>query len=433
MDIALSTLRSISTAIISPEWIILFVLLALYLHSRNRKTVNMQKMIMGESMNSALELTLSQVVVGIVAGIVASIILAYLGVMFDEGSSIEFLFIISLMLMFFNARLVCFSYAGSILGVVSLCAALLYKYSGGILKYSDVSFMLVDISGLMTLVAVLHFIEGILVMIDGDKGYIPVFSKRDDRIVGGFTLQRYWALPVALMLILSGADAKGVTEQIANPSWWPLLHTPFSASQLQKMVIDIFPFMGVIGYSSATFSMDKRSKKVASGEFILAYSLLLFILAQLSSYFYIFKIIVVIFAPVGHEAMLRIQRNMDLKRKPKYISDEEGIMILDIAPNSPAEEMGIRSGDKLIEINNKAIEKEEEIITRIHEHSNFLWLKIKKASGEYKELEYNKLNPQSRLGIVYVPRNLPGEGKVIKVDETKFREILEKLKNRRDN
>lgn len=433
MDIALSTLRSISTAIISPEWIILFVLLALYLHSRNRKTVNMQKMIMGESMNSALELTLSQVVVGIVAGIVASIILAYLGVMFDEGSSIEFLFIISLMLMFFNARLVCFSYAGSILGAVSLCAALLYRYSGGILKYSDVSFMLVDISGLMTLVAVLHFIEGILVMIDGDKGYIPVFSKRDDRIVGGFTLQRYWALPVALMLILSGADAKGVTEQIANPSWWPLLHTPFSASQLQKMVIDIFPFMGVIGYSSATFSMDKRSKKVASGEFILAYSLLLFILAQLSSYFYIFKIIVVIFAPVGHEAMLRIQRNMDLKRKPKYISDEEGIMILDIAPNSPAEEMGIRSGDKLIEINNKAIEKEEEIITRIHEHSNFLWLKIKKASGEYKELEYNKLNPQSRLGIVYVPRNLPGEGKVIKVDETKFREILEKLKNRRDN
>lgn len=433
MDIALSTLRSISTAIISPEWIILFILLALYLHSRNRKTVNMQKMIMGESMNSALELTLSQVVVGIVAGIVASIILSYLGVMFDEGSSIEFLFIISLMLMFFNARLVCFSYAGSILGVVSLCAALLYKYSGGILKYSDVSFMLVDISALMTLVAVLHFIEGILVMIDGDKGYIPVFSKRDDRIVGGFTLQRYWALPVALMLILSGADAKGATEQIANPSWWPLLHTPFSAGQLQKMVIDIFPFMGVIGYSSATFTMDRKSKKVASGEFIMAYSLILFILAQLSAYFYIFKFIVVIFAPVGHEAMLRIQRNMDLKREPKYVSDEEGIMILDIAPNSPAEEMGIRSGDKLIEINNRAVEKEEDIITRIHEHSNFLWLKIKKDSGEYKELEYTKLNPQSRLGIVYVPRNLPGEGKVIKVDETKFREILEKLKNRRDN
>ena len=131
--------------------------------------------------------------------------------------------------------------------------------------------------------------------------------------------------------------------------------------------------------------------------------------------------------------MMRIQRNIDLKKEPKYVSDEEGIMILDIAPGSPAEEMGIKSGDKLIEINNKSIEKEEEIVTRIHEHSNFLWLKVKKASGEYKDLEYTKLNPQSRLGIVYVPRNLPGEGKVIKVDETKFREILEKLKNKQDN
>lgn len=433
MDIALNTLRSISTAIISPEWIILFVLLALYLHGRNKKTVNMQKMIMGNGINSALELTLSQVVVGIVAGVIASIILSYLGVMFNENSSIEFLFIISLIMMFFNTRLVCFSYAGGILGAVSLVTELLYKYSGGILKYSDVSYMIVDISALMTLVAVLHFVEGILVMIDGDKGYIPVFSKRDDKIVGGFTFQRYWALPIALMIILSAAQVKGPVEQMANPGWWPLLHIPFSAAQLEKMVVDISPFIGVIGYSSSTFSMERKYKKIVSGEFILAYSLILFILAQLASYFYIFSIIAVVFAPAGHEAMMRIQRNIDLKKEPKYVSDEEGIMILDIAPGSPAEEMGIKSGDKLIEINNKSIEKEEEIVTRIHEHSNFLWLKVKKASGEYKDLEYTKLNPQSRLGIVYVPRNLPGEGKVIKVDETKFREILEKLKNKQDN
>ena len=48
------------------------------------------------------------------------------------------------------------------------------------------------------MIAVLHFVEGLLVITDGSRGTVPVFSKREDKIIGGFIMKRYWALPIAL-------------------------------------------------------------------------------------------------------------------------------------------------------------------------------------------------------------------------------------------
>ena len=59
----------------------------------------------------------------------------------------------------------------------------------------------------MTLVGVLHIIEGSLVMIDGSRGAIPVFTNRDNKIIGGFALKRYWALPIAILILLSATTS----------------------------------------------------------------------------------------------------------------------------------------------------------------------------------------------------------------------------------
>lgn len=435
MDIAKYVIQSICQVVADPVWIFILIMLAIFLYRGNKKTSLMQKMIMGESVDSALELTLSQIVIGIVAGTIASLILAYLGVMFNENSSVVYLFLISIMLMFFNPRLVCFAYSSGILGAVSVSAELVYKFSNGILKYSDISFLMTDITAMMTMVAVLHLIEGILVILDGDKGYIPVFSNRDDKIIGGFAFQRYWVLPVAILLILSKTTVSSAGSSAVafnTPPWWPLIKAPLSGTALSTAVLGMLPFVGMVGYSSVTFTRNRKEKKRLSGLFIIVYSLLLFAFAQLAALNIVFKILAVIFAPLGHEGMIIYQRYLESKRPAKFINGDEGIMILDVIPSSPASEMGIKSGDTIIEINNKKIDNEQDVFSYIYEHSNFAWLKVKKPDGTVDEINYNQLNQTKKLGLIFIPKIIPNDDAVIRVDGMKFGDILNHVKNKNE-
>jgi S1-C subfamily serine protease len=186
----------------------------------------------------------------------------------------------------------------------------------------------------------------------------------------------------------------------------------------------------MIGYNSVTFTKDRKEKTVISGSLIIIYSLTLFALAQVSVSNLYLQFLVLIFAPAAHEGMIAFQRYLEMKGSPKYISSDEGIMVLDVAPNSPANEMGIKSGDLLVEVNNAKIENEEKISEAIRECSNFIWFKVKKVTGKFEQVSYNKLNNEKRLGIVFVPRGVPKDSMVIKLDETKFGEVLDKIKNK---
>src|SRR3712207_8273583 len=46
----------------------------------------------------------------------------------------------------------------------------------------------------------------------------------------------------------------------------------------------------------------------------------------------------ILLTPILHEGMLYLDTYIELKSKPKYISSEEGLMVLEVAPNSRSEE-----------------------------------------------------------------------------------------------
>ena len=120
MDIALYTIRTIALIITQPISVLGILVFAFVFYRQNKKTVVMQKMIIGEPLDSPFELTISQIVIGIIAGVIGSVILSYLGVVFDEYSAIGLIFLVSLLLMFINPKLICFSYSGAIIGFISV-------------------------------------------------------------------------------------------------------------------------------------------------------------------------------------------------------------------------------------------------------------------------------------------------------------------------
>ena len=361
MSLLIYTLRNVAGAIIAPPLVFLLITLIIMLYLKNKKIVAMQKIILGGSVNSSIELTLSQLVLGIVAGSIGSLILTSLGVVFSANSGIAYLFIISILLMFIKPRLICFSYSGAILGAISILIKFVSEF---IPELSNNIIFNIDILYLMIFVGVFHIIEGILVMIDGDRGAVPVFTNRDGKILGGYALKRYWVLPVAIMIAVTMNDSSlnYITESIQNPDWWPLIKSSSGLSLIASSVISIFPFYTILGYSSITFTRSKREKAISSGCHILIYGIILTIVAQITRFGIWGEILVLIFTPFAHEFMLNLQIKSEEKRKPKFVSDEEGLMILEISTDSQVKKFGVDVGSKLLSINNKNINSEAEVI-----------------------------------------------------------------------
>lgn len=427
MDIAIYTLKSIAITLTDPSLVIILVVLAIILHSQNKKTTVMQKMIVGERLNSPLELTISQLVLGIFGGIFASLILSYTGVMFEQNSGIEYIFLISIILMLWNPRLICFAYSGAVLGIFSIIYNEFIKtYPTGA---ANIGLININIVALMTLIGVLHVIEGFLVLIDGSRGTIPVFTNKDGKIIGGFAYKRYWPIPIVLLFIIKSELVSG-GEAISTPNWWPIINLNYSLQFLKEIIIQAVPLYGILGYTSITFTKTKVEKSTLSGIFILSYGVLLSFVAQLAGYGLGWQISVLLFAPAAHEGMIRFQKYLELKGEPKFISDGDGIMVLEVAPGSPAEEMGIISGDTLLKINNKIIENETDIMESIHNPINYMSLKIKRSSGREEELNYTNLSKEKRLGVVFVPKGLPKDSVIVKFEEGKFGDILDKTKDK---
>ena len=438
MDIALYTLKTVAYALTEPVLVVLLLMIVFILYRQNKKTTVMQRMIMGESIDSAFELTISQVVIGIFAGAIGSIMISYLGIIFDEKSSVDLIFLLSIVLMYWSPRFICFSYSAAILGFLSLILAEISRiYNGTIINIVGTSynlgyldFLKIDVVAVMCLVAVLHFIEGILVIIDGKRGAIPVFTNRDNKIIGGFAMNRYWSIPIALLIMTQNKSLDYIGQVASTPNWWPLISTSIPLAIIKVATITLIPIYGILGYNSITFTKTKREKVNISGSLIICYSILLFIMAELATKGLFFKILLLIFAPLAHEIMLRGQRYLELKGKPKYISDSDGLMILDVVPKSLAFIMGLKTGDIVIEINGKTILKDDDILESLRGSSIYLSVKIKRGIDEIKELSSNVYNSRERLGILFIPKKIPDNSMVVKYEGTRFHQVLSKIKGR---
>ncbi|WP_139903894.1 PDZ domain-containing protein [Clostridium thermarum] len=429
MDLAIYTVKAVAQAIVGSGYTTILIMLSLILYFQNRKTAVMQKAIIGESINSPLELTISQVVLGILGGALGSILLTYSGVMFDEKSGIELIFLTSVVLTLVKPRFICFAYSGAVLGALSLLTNDIYIYFTG--KPALEGFLKLDITALMTMVGILHIVEGLLVALDGNRGAIPVFSNTNGKIAGGYALKRYWPIPVVLMLltVVTAGDGTDVsTTTIMTPDWWPVIKTSHAAKLLETAVLAAAPIYAMLGYSSVTFTKTKREKALSSGLYIFIYGIVLTAVAQLARFDNIvISLFVVAFAPLAHELMLKLQALKEVRGKAKYVSDEDGIVVLEVAPNSPAAHMGIKAGDRLMEINNRIIESEKDVLEGIKQTLGKMEVKIKQVNGAVKELQYGTFAAGQRLGVVFVPRYVPKEGMVMGYENMKFKDFMDKI------
>lgn len=432
MSIVILTLKTISYAITDPAMILLIVILGIFLSNKNRKTLLMQKMILGQEQNSLLELTLSQIVIGILLGTLGSIILTLLGAVFNLDMGLILILLMSLILYIIKPRFACIAYSGGLVGLMIVVSEILKNL---VPSYFDkMPNLNIDIPSLVAFVAIFHFIEGIGVIIDGKRGAIPVFSKIKGKVVGGFSFNRSWLVPFTLLFILSNTASVNIADTIPTPGYWPVLNLTIPKDIIAKAVITLVPLIGVVGYNTVTFTMNKREKTTCSGLLLMGYGAVLFLLSQIAFINVFTRMIAVLAVPAGHEAIFQYERWRELKKDPKYISRDGEYKVLEVSKNSPAEEMGLKSGDTILQINDKEVREDRDIIDFQSKNGTFIWMKVMKENGKIEEVSYNKMNSYKRLGIVFVPKldSLDQDAVIMKLDEDDtFHDILNKFKNKK--
>lgn len=339
--------------------------------------------------DSPLRASFIALIYGIIGGFLGSFIMIIFGVTIN-GMGVAWLWIIALVLMLFSPRLLCFSYAGGVLALISL-----------IFGYPQV-----NIPGLMGLVAVLHLVESVLILLSGHQDPLPVYVRNPGgRVVGAFNLQKFWPIPLAVMMILLGTDQLP-GELIKMPEWWPLIR-PWDTASTQEVMYQVLPVVAALGYGELAVTCLPRERTKRSASHLAGYSIILLGLAVAASHYPQLSIIAALFSPLAHELLVFLGRREELQGRPRFVPPSTGgVMVLDVIKGSPAHLAGIKSGDIIQSVNWQFVNSRYELAQALGLMGHSFILQFSKETGETSQVRVRK-TPEEPLGEITVPE--PGD------------------------
>lgn len=322
-------------------------------------------------------------ILGLLGGIAGSMLMVLIGVTLT-GSGLMYIWPLAILLMLVDARFLCFAYAGGILALSSLLFG----------------FPRVNVSQVLALVAVLHMVESLLIFISGHLGAVPAFFRdRSGRVVGGFTLQKFWPIPIAALAFMAGSEVP--PGSVDMPGWWPLISPGVEA---ENIVYILIPVVAALGYGDMAITRSPRQKGRVSAGYLALYSVVLLMLAVLADRSLLLGILAALFSPLGHELVIHIGRKLEMQGVAVYVPRSGGLALLDVIPESPAWHAGMRSGDLLVAVNGVPVHSRADLAAMLYIVNPPIQVDYVDGKGRRIRRELlpynNELHP---LGILPVP------------------------------
>jgi len=320
--------RVMMETITSPFFLSVYLLLFTLVCWQYKRMESISEKLTGSGEGNFLRSALQSSLVGILGGLLGSLLLIILGINLDSIGFV-YLWILALLLMLINQRFLCFAYAAGLLSLSSLLF----------------SFPAISIPHLLALVAVLHMVESFLILLNGHNYPIPLYVKKQGKIIGGLNLQKFWPLP---LLALVGVSGLNPGEGLAMPGWWPLMS---EYSGITDQTYTLLPVLAILGYGEITTTSPPALRVRKSSLNLFIYSLVLLLLASISCRLTYLAIVAALFAPLGHELVIWLGMREESNRRPLYVRSGEGIAVLKVRAGSPAARAGIRESDIITRVN----------------------------------------------------------------------------------
>ena len=364
-------------------FIFLYILVILFIRAQYRKYSELQSAIYGKPAKSLKEITEQIILTGLIAGFVSSFVTVAAGITI-EMDTVRYLFYLMCVMLLFDLRFVCISYAAGILGAISLVF--------GVPK--------VNIPSLLCLVAVLQLVEGILIYLNRKGDCVPVFIRHDDEIAGAFLIRRVWMIPVVFFTYL----AQPGLISLDFAAGWPLL---FKGPPLTDwaFVLGLDCLVSVLCQNDIAIARHPEKKSVQSAALIICYSIGLFVFAWLSLKTVWMGYIGVAWCILVHEGISLYSNLSERRGVPLYNAVRRGLRVMEVLPGSHAQLMGLMRGDIILSINNHDIQTEEGVNEALREFPAYTWINVTGWDGKDRTIEYTCYpGGYNTLGIVCVPR-----------------------------
>lgn len=402
-------------------WIVLFLVFMQY-----RRLAATEEKLFGRVINGVGRQILMSVVLGALGGFAASGVLILLGLSLEQ-IGLYFIWPVALLLLLFNPRYLCFSYAGGIVALFVLIGRYILIPFFPALEQNIVfeSLLMIHIPALLVLIGLLHLVEALLIYVGGYWGSSPIYLKRSGgEVVGAFTLQRFWPIPLVALLVTIVAQTEIVG--VSMPDWWPILESNLDPGEGQSLQYMVIPIAAGLGYADMALSSTPREKTAFSAKWLAVYSIVLLVIAVGSEFMSWLVLPGVLFAPIGHEILILYGKKQEESRSPRYRMPEEGVPIMKVLPDSPAANAGLLDDDLVLKVNGNPIDNNREMVDRI-EDSYFLVLLdglrekrsfsviLRKTANENSEKagsfqsrlnaqsSYSLLHRSASLGLIPVP------------------------------
>ncbi len=374
-----------------PQFIInpLFWLVTLLVINLYRRGSRLEEQLFGVVLTPVRRQVLESVAAGLVGGVIGSFILTFLGVSLS-GAGIIYVWPVAILLMLLSPRLLCFAYAG---GIVSL-------------SHLVFGFPQVEIPQLMALVAVLHLMESVLMFMTGHRHASPVYVQRPDgQVVGGYNLQKFWPIPVVVMLTVLVEDPQAVEGLVRMPDWWPLLRPQHTAPpEGQELIYSLFLVTAALGYTDVALASSPRRKARKSAVLLGLFSVTLLAAAVGASFFRLMMYVAALWGPLGHEAVVYLGSRGEFQKPPLFSLPERGVQVLALIPGRPGEALGLESGETILEMNGKALYEPAQMHYLEDQEGVQELVTLQPWSGEYRQRYFTlDLPPGQGLGIIHVP------------------------------
>lgn len=326
------------------------------------------------------------VIYGCLGGVIGSFLLTIVGVTLNQ-LGLSYIWPVAFLLMMINMRFLCFAYAGGLVAI-----------SSTVLGWPEV-----NVPQVLTLVAILHITEAILIFISGRYSSVPLILKQQDgRIVGAFNLQNFWPLPLVLLGVVPIAGTEAPAGIIKMPEWWPILKMAMEPPAGYTWLYGMLPVVAALGYTDMAITSLPAARRRSSAIHLAGYSIVLLVMAVLSANYHWLQIFAALLSPLGHEYLIQRDNKQETQGIPRFVPPEQGVMVLDTVPDSPARKVGLRPGDIILKLGGMAVNGSYELANAISFAENQFNLEIKR-DGQVLQQETRFVNGARRLGVILVP------------------------------
>lgn len=226
---------------------------------------------------------------------------------------------LTLILAAFGLRFACLAYSVGILSIIHLCVSETTWLDGLPVPGLIHSFPAKE---WLWLVAVSHLLEWALIRLDGENGAYPVKVKQ----VSGFMLKKGWPVPLLL------------------------------SSETGFILLPVF-----LSFSRINLSGMMKKQKRQTSTFTLLYGLILCLGLTFLDSTKPGIWVMAVFAVLGHEGIYLGTKWIEKRATPLYVSNHYGVKVLAVIPDSPAEAMGLKTGDVIQRFNGRRIRSMDEL------------------------------------------------------------------------